>query len=139
MNWSPGAISIRSGQSGQLRELISAPASAKPTPPLLGRVRQAYRSCPLQFGGGGPASFKPDQSPRFVRRIDDEDSGVVHGVVLSLAARSSEVQPEMEPAVGERRSFDGELQRQRPRRVAPPELLRARLPARDEHRRIVSQ
>src|SRR4051794_9360481 len=139
MNWSSGAISIRSGQSGQLRELISAPAAAKPTPPLPGLVRHAYGSCPLQFGGGGPASFQADETARVIRWVDDEDLRVVDGVVLLLSARVREVEPQVQAAVREGWALDRELQRQRPRGVVPAELAGPHLAARDEDRRVVSQ
>src|ERR1700704_4207301 len=86
------------------------------------RAASVGASQTFQFGGGGPASFQPNETATLVRRIDDEDDRVVDRVVLQLGALVGQVDPKMQPAVSERRPFGVEPKRQRPGALVPPEL-----------------
>src|SRR5207249_2414666 len=96
-------------------------------------------SCPLQFGGGRPASFKADEPAGIVGRVDDEDEGVVERVVLQLAALVGEVDAQVQPAVGERRTVGIEAKRERACAVGPAELRGRHGAAGDEDRRVVAE
>src|SRR3954452_12403910 len=89
---------------------MPAPGAGQTGASALCFAPSSLRSCPLQFGGGCPSSFNPDETARVVGRVDDEDERVVERVVLRLAALVGEIDTKMQPAVRERRPLDIEAE-----------------------------